>query len=72
MAITPMRCLMASRSLPGQVDLLGSRTSVIGGRDTHPLCRRTDRGQIPFQNPFQGTSLTGRPLLLLQRPDVVR
>ena len=48
MAITPMRCLTASRSLPGQVDLLGSRTSVIGGRDTHPLCRSTDRGQIAF------------------------
>jgi hypothetical protein len=48
MAITPMRCLTASRSLPGQVDLLGSRTSVIGGRDTHPFSRSTDCGQIPF------------------------
>ena len=66
------RCdaVLASRSLPGQVDLLGSRTSVIGGRDTHPLCRRTDHGQIPFQNPFQGAPSSRRALLLLQRLDV--
>lgn len=33
-AIVKVRCRGASHALPGQVDLLGSRTSVIGGRDS--------------------------------------
>ena len=70
MAITPMRRLMASRSLPGQVDLLGSRASVIGGRDSLELSRRTEHGQIPFEASIRGVQSSGGALPLLWRVDV--
>jgi hypothetical protein len=48
MAITPMRCLMVSRSLPGQVDLLGSSTV----RNELSRASFTQQENRPWLNPF--------------------